>query len=65
MTTTDNGFEFMWERSKFINRKFIMQEMYENFTNGDGDWDLPKVNSNNMNIVIYCQISITALFMSL
>ncbi|XP_076461788.1 kinesin-like protein KIF28 [Babylonia areolata] len=42
MRNLDNGNEFMLDRNKFINRKYLMQEMYQNFMEGDKDWDVPK-----------------------
>ncbi|CAL1536203.1 unnamed protein product [Lymnaea stagnalis] len=33
--------EWVWSREKFLNRKFVMQEMYQNYLDGD-EWDLPK-----------------------
>ncbi|XP_050405632.1 kinesin-like protein KIF28P isoform X1 [Patella vulgata] len=33
--------EWIWPREKFMNRKFLMQEMYQNFMEGE-EWDLPK-----------------------
>ena len=44
MRNLDNGNEFLLDRNKFINRKYLMQEMYQNFMEGDKDWDVPKVN---------------------
>lgn len=38
--TNDN--EWIWDKNKFINRKYIMQELYQNYTDGD-DWDVEKV----------------------
>ena len=35
---------WLWDRNKFINRKFLMQEMYQNYIEGDENWDLPQVN---------------------
>ena len=35
--------EWMWSRNKFLNRKYLMQEMYQNFVEGE-DWDLPPVS---------------------
>ncbi|XP_076437363.1 kinesin-like protein KIF28 [Babylonia areolata] len=32
--------EWVWPRQKFLNRKFVMEEMYDNFQEGE-DWDLP------------------------
>lgn len=42
MTNQDTGNEWMWDRNKFINRKYLMQEMYQNYVEGDADWDLPQ-----------------------
>merc|ERR1712226_793895 len=42
MRDLKNKNEFLWERNKFINRKYLMQEMYQNYVDGDKDWDLPK-----------------------
>ena len=39
--TNDN--DWLWDKNKFINRKYIMQEMYQNYTDGD-DWEVEKVN---------------------
>ncbi|ELU00840.1 hypothetical protein CAPTEDRAFT_171489 [Capitella teleta] len=36
------GNEFLWDRNTFINRKFLMQEMYQNYVEGDQDWNRPK-----------------------
>ena len=36
---------WLWDRNKFISRKFLMQEMYQNYVEGDENWDLPQVNS--------------------
>nr|XP_006817089.1 PREDICTED: kinesin-like protein KIF28P-like [Saccoglossus kowalevskii] len=38
----ENGTEFMWQRNKFLNRKYMMQEMYQNYMEGDSDWDVEK-----------------------
>lgn len=38
--TNDN--EWVWDKNKFINRKFIMQEIYQNFVDGDPDWNVSK-----------------------
>ncbi|KAH3720478.1 hypothetical protein DPMN_063377 [Dreissena polymorpha] len=37
-----SGNDWLWDRNKFINRKYIMQEMYANFVDGDENWDLPQ-----------------------
>ena len=36
---------WLWDRNKFINRKFLMQEMYQNYIEGDDNWDVAQVNS--------------------
>ncbi|XP_071502786.1 kinesin-like protein KIF28P [Diadema antillarum] len=40
MKNVDNENEFLWSRNKFLNRKYLMQEMYQNFTDGDKYWDV-------------------------
>ncbi|XP_033639651.1 kinesin-like protein KIF28P [Asterias rubens] len=40
MRCNNNDNEFLWDRNKFLNRKYLMQEMYQNFVDGDKDWDL-------------------------
>ncbi|KAL3831683.1 hypothetical protein ACJMK2_023406 [Sinanodonta woodiana] len=42
MTDKETGNDWTWGREKFINRKFIMQEMYQNFLDDDKNWDLPQ-----------------------
>lgn len=34
--------EWIWPRQKFVNRKYIMQEMYQNYLEGE-EWNLPAV----------------------
>ncbi|XP_056000812.1 kinesin-like protein KIF28P isoform X2 [Ostrea edulis] len=38
----ENGNEWLWDRNKFINRKFLMQEMYQNYVEGADDWDVSR-----------------------
>ncbi|KAH9524310.1 Kinesin-like protein kif28p [Bulinus truncatus] len=33
--------EWVWPREKFLNRKFVMQEMYQTYLDGE-NWELPK-----------------------
>lgn len=40
VTNLETKHEWIWSRQKFLNRKFVMQEMYDNFQEGD-EWDLP------------------------
>ncbi|XP_041460234.1 kinesin-like protein KIF28P isoform X3 [Lytechinus variegatus] len=35
-----NELEYIWSRDKFVRRKYLMQEMYQNFAEGS-DWQLP------------------------
>ncbi|KAL4221955.1 hypothetical protein ACF0H5_018006 [Mactra antiquata] len=37
-----SGNDWLWDRNKFINRKYMMQEMYQNYVEGDQDWDVPQ-----------------------
>lgn len=34
--------EYVWDKDKFTRRKYLMQEMYQNFQEGE-DWQLPDV----------------------
>ncbi|XP_076455652.1 kinesin-like protein KIF28 isoform X2 [Babylonia areolata] len=40
VTNVETKHEWIWPRQKFMNRKYVMQEMYDNFQEGD-EWDLP------------------------
>ncbi|XP_033759938.1 kinesin-like protein KIF28P isoform X2 [Pecten maximus] len=37
-----NGNEWMWDKNKAINRKSLMQEIYQDFVSGEENWDVPK-----------------------
>jgi kinesin family protein 1 len=39
----ETGIEWLWSREKFFNRKFVMQEMYSKFADGE-DWHMPPVS---------------------
>ena len=43
MTDLETNLQWMWPKEKFINRKYVMQEMFENYTEGD-EWQLPTVS---------------------
>ncbi|RWS30831.1 kinesin-like protein KIF28P [Leptotrombidium deliense] len=34
--------EFEWSKEKFLNRLYVMKEMYQNYEQGQEDWDLPE-----------------------
>jgi len=36
------GVSWMWSKTTFLNRKYMMQEMYQNYIDDDQDWDLPQ-----------------------
>ncbi|KAK7012042.1 Kinesin-like protein kif28p [Biomphalaria glabrata] len=38
----ENGNSWLLSRNNFINRKYLMQEMFQNYTEGDPDWNVPK-----------------------
>ena len=40
MKNLETGMEYLWPKNKFINRKYLMQEMYENYEEGE-EWRLP------------------------
>lgn len=41
MTQVDTKHEWMWSRRRFLDRRCIMAEMYDNYEDGD-EWDLPQ-----------------------
>ena len=41
MKNLENGTEFIWPKEKFLNRLYLMKEMYNNYEDED-DWDLPE-----------------------
>ena len=45
MKNLENGTEFIWPKEKFLNRLYLMKEMYNNYEEEDDDWDLPEVFS--------------------
>jgi hypothetical protein len=58
MKNLQSGLEWMWSRTKFINRKYLMQEMYQDFEEGE-DWELPDerdpfTESDSTEIMIGC-----------
>nr|XP_054748335.1 kinesin-like protein KIF28 isoform X2 [Lytechinus pictus] len=43
MTSLLNGNEWLWERGKFINRRYVVQDLYQRYLDGDDDvLSLPK-----------------------
>ena len=53
MKNLENGNEWMWDRNKFINRKYLMQEMYQNYSEGDTDWDWAKVRATSASTILH------------
>ena len=43
MRSLVNEHSWMWGRNEFLDRKYQMQEMYQNYMEG-GDWDRDKVS---------------------
>jgi len=43
MLNNSTGQEFFWSKEKFLDRLFIMKEMYQNREEGE-EWDLPAVS---------------------
>ncbi|KAH7700395.1 hypothetical protein AAVH_32485, partial [Aphelenchoides avenae] len=33
---------FVWDKNRFMNRYYGMQEMYQNYVEGDAEWNLPR-----------------------
>lgn len=44
MTNLETKLDWLWSRNQFINRKYLMQEMYQNYVEGE-DWKLPDVTN--------------------
>ena len=54
MKNLENGTEFIWPKEKFLNRLYLMKEMYNNYEEEDDDWDLPEVKIiSSRNIYLY------------
>ena len=47
MKNLENGTEFIWPKEKFLNRLYLMKEMYNNYEEEDDDWDLPEVSEHH------------------
>ena len=45
--------EFLWNNEKFTTRYFGMQELYQNYSEGYNDWDVPKVYCIHVVTVIH------------
>lgn len=45
MNSLVNDKSWLWPRNKFVNRKYVMSEMYENYVDGE-NWQLPDVSIN-------------------
>ena len=39
MKNLENGTEFIWPKEKFLNRLYLMKEMYNNYEEEEEDWD--------------------------
>lgn len=42
MKSTVDDAEWIWDRNKFVNRTYLMKEMFQNYYDGEEDWDLPE-----------------------
>lgn len=40
----NTGQEFQWTSHKFLDRLYLMREMYHNYETGEEEWDLPFVS---------------------
>lgn len=36
---------WLWSRNKFVNRKYLMQEMYQNYVESEA-WEVPEVTKH-------------------
>ena len=53
MKNLENGTEFIWPKEKFLNRLYLMKEMYNNYEEEEEDWDLPEVGLNSFMSISY------------
>ena len=44
MKNLENGTEFIWAKEKFLNRLYLMKEMYNSYEDEEDDWDRPDVS---------------------
>ncbi|BFY98671.1 hypothetical protein BsWGS_01711 [Bradybaena similaris] len=42
MKNMESGNWWLLNRNSFVNRKYLMEEMYQNYIEGDSNWDVPK-----------------------
>lgn len=52
-TNIETKHEWIWPKVKFMNRKYVMQEMYNDFLDGDDPWDLPPVSTRYTRWILY------------
>lgn len=48
MKSTVDDAEWIWDRNKFVNRTYLMKEMFQNYYDGEEDWDLPEVFASSI-----------------
>ena len=44
VNNSNTGQEFEWNKEKFLDRLYLMREMYFNYETGEEEWDLPFVS---------------------
>jgi hypothetical protein len=54
MKNLENGTEFIWPKEKFLNRLYLMKEMYNNYEEEEEDWDLPEVRGQSNTKKLQC-----------
>ncbi|XP_078377646.1 kinesin-like protein KIF28 [Oculina patagonica] len=42
MKSTEDDAEWIWDRNKFVNRTYLMKEMFQNYFEGEEDWNVPE-----------------------
>lgn len=51
MKSTQDDAEWIWDRNKFVNRTYLMKEMFQNYYEGEEDWNLPEVCKASLTIL--------------
>ena len=59
MKDMKTGNEHMLTSADFLDRKFLMQEMYQNYQDGEKDWDKKGVRWKYILITVISRVSAT------
>ena len=52
MKNLENSTEFIWEKDKFLNRLYVMKDMYNKYEEEEDDWDQSDVCRSYKNVIV-------------